>query len=113
MINLCSKAETAERAGLNAEYMMRLSRSGNFPKVVRIGSGARAVVFFVESEVEAWLKSRKENPPRNGRPKGPEKPKTPTAREVRDRAGLARLLVSLECKVKALETKIAALEGTA
>jgi predicted DNA-binding transcriptional regulator AlpA len=113
MLNLCSKAETAERAGLNAEYMMRLLRNGNFPKVIRIGSGPRAAVFFAESEVNEWLTVRRENPPRRGRPKGPEKPKTPTAREVRGRASLARLLVSLECKVKALEAKVVVLEGAA
>ena len=113
MINLMTAGEAAARVGVTESYVLQLGRANRFPQIVRIGPGLKGPAHFIESEVEAWLKHRKESPPRRGRPKGPEKPKTPTACEVRDRAGLARLLVSLECKVKALETKIAALEGTA
>ena len=94
----------------NRMTLSRWIKHCGFPPGVLLGPNTRA---WPADEVEAWLKQRKENPPRRGRPKGPEKPKTPTAREVRDREGLTRLLVSLECKVESLETKIAVLEGAA
>ena len=113
MLKLMTATEAATRVGVQESYIMQLARRNKFPQMVKIGPGLKGAVHFVADEVEAWVHHRKENPPRRGRPKGPEKPKTPTAREVRDRAGLARLLVSLECKVKALEAKIVALEGAA
>ena len=113
MINFMTAGEAAARVGVTESYVLQLGRANRFPQIVRIGPGLKGPAHFIESEVKAWLRHRKESPPRRGRPKGPEKPKPPTAQEVRDREGLARLLVCLECKVESLEAKVSALEGTA
>jgi predicted DNA-binding transcriptional regulator AlpA len=55
MLQLISKKEAARLVGFHPEHVMRLSRSGNFPKPVRVGQGANAAVRFVASEIEDWL----------------------------------------------------------
>ncbi len=58
MLQLISKKEAARLVGFHPEHLMRLSRSGAFPKPVRIGSGANSAVRFVASEIDGWLETK-------------------------------------------------------
>lgn len=58
MQRLISKKEAARLVGFHPEHLMRLSRHGEFPKPVRVGSGPNSAVRFVEEELDAWLQDR-------------------------------------------------------
>jgi len=58
MQNLLTKQETAARVGYHPEHIMRLARSGAFPKAVKLGKSDGSAVRFVESEVVAWIEAR-------------------------------------------------------
>jgi prophage regulatory protein len=49
--------EVRERVGLSRTSIWRLERAGIFPKRRRLSSNA---VFWIESEIEEWLRSRDE-----------------------------------------------------
>ena len=58
MQRLISKKEAARLAGYHPEHLMRLVRTGKFPKPVRPGGTAKSSVRFVEAELDAWLAER-------------------------------------------------------
>lgn len=58
MRSLLSKRQTAEKIGFHPEHLMRLSRTGKFPRPIRLGSSTNCAVRFVADEVDAWLAAR-------------------------------------------------------
>ena len=55
MYKLLSKREAADVIGFHPEHLMRLSRTGKFPRPIKLGSGANCAVRFVADEIDAWL----------------------------------------------------------
>ena len=58
MRNLLTKRVTAERIGLHPESVMRLARAGQFPRPIKLGTGDKSSVRFVEAEVDAWIAAK-------------------------------------------------------
>ena len=58
MRSLLTKQEAARRVGYHPEHVMRLARTGAFPKPVKLGATDGSAVRFVESEVDAWLETK-------------------------------------------------------
>jgi prophage regulatory protein len=55
---LLTKQEVAARVGYHPEHVMRLARTGGFPKPIKLGAADGSAVRFVESEVDVWLEER-------------------------------------------------------
>jgi predicted DNA-binding transcriptional regulator AlpA len=53
-----SKREAAQKLGFHPEHLMRLSRQGDFPQPIKLGSASNCAVRFAEDEIEAWLAGR-------------------------------------------------------
>ncbi len=64
-MNLLTKKEAARQLGLHPESVMRLARTGHFPKPLKYGPNSRHSIRFVESEVAAWLEARMAERERN------------------------------------------------
>jgi len=58
MVRLLSKKDVAEQVGFHPEHVMRLARSGKFPRPIKMGSGENCAVRFLAEEVDAWIASR-------------------------------------------------------
>jgi predicted DNA-binding transcriptional regulator AlpA len=56
---LFTKQATAELIGVHPSTVMRLVRTGQFPRPVKIGRGSGGAVRFLSSDVECWIESRK------------------------------------------------------
>lgn len=55
---LLTKQDVAERIGFHPEHVMRLARTGKFPRPIKLGATARSSVRFVPEEVDAWVAER-------------------------------------------------------
>jgi predicted DNA-binding transcriptional regulator AlpA len=55
---LVSKKEAARLTGYHPEHLMRLVRTGKFPKPIRPGGTPTSAVRFVEAELDAWQAER-------------------------------------------------------
>jgi predicted DNA-binding transcriptional regulator AlpA len=58
-MRLISKREAGELLGMHPESVARLSRAGQFPKPIKVGSSANCRVRYDADEVDAWLVERK------------------------------------------------------
>ena len=58
MQSLLTKQAVAARVGYHPEHVMRLSRSGAFPRPIKLGKTDGSAVRFIESEVDAWVEAR-------------------------------------------------------
>ena len=54
-MRILRKPEVADRVGYSQVHLMRLEKSGKFPKKIQIGP---ASVGFLESEVDDWIMAR-------------------------------------------------------
>ena len=59
MGRLLKKREVAALLGIHPESIMRLYREGKFPSPIKINPGVRGHVRFDETDVMAWVASRK------------------------------------------------------
>jgi predicted DNA-binding transcriptional regulator AlpA len=58
MSQLWTKKQAAKFANLHPEHVMRLARTGKFPRPIKIGDGPRGAVRFDADEIEAWLRAK-------------------------------------------------------
>jgi prophage regulatory protein len=58
MMRFVSKKELRQLVLYSPQHIQRLEDAGKFPKRVRLGTGPRCRVGWVEQEVEDWLKGR-------------------------------------------------------
>ena len=59
MAQLITKQQTADLIGWHPEHVMRESRAGRFPPVIRLGPTSRHSVRFDAYEVECWIESKR------------------------------------------------------
>jgi predicted DNA-binding transcriptional regulator AlpA len=59
MKKLLSKREVAEIIQMHPESIMRLSRTGKFPRYIKIGRGNGGAVRFLDSDVEEWIANKR------------------------------------------------------
>jgi excisionase family DNA binding protein len=57
-MKLLTKKEAAELLGYHPEHVMRLARSGEFPRAIKLGRSQNCAVRFDAAEVEAWIGAR-------------------------------------------------------
>lgn len=57
-MKLLTKKEAAELLGYHPEHVMRLSRTGEFPRAIKLGRSQNCAVRFDADELEAWLASK-------------------------------------------------------
>ena len=58
MMRFVGKKELRQLVLYSPQHIQRLEDAGRFPKRVRLGSGPRCRVGWVEEEVQDWLKER-------------------------------------------------------
>lgn len=59
-MKLLSKKQVAQIIQMHPESIMRLSREGKFPRFIKVGTGTGAAVRFLESDIEDWIKQRRD-----------------------------------------------------
>jgi predicted DNA-binding transcriptional regulator AlpA len=57
-MRLLTKKQAAELLGYHPEHVMRLSRSGDFPRAIKLGRAQNCAVRFDAAELEAWVVAR-------------------------------------------------------
>lgn len=50
--------EVQERVGLKRSAIYAGTKDGSFPRPIKLGTGPRCAVGWLESEIVAWLKAR-------------------------------------------------------
>jgi predicted DNA-binding transcriptional regulator AlpA len=63
-VRLLSRAEVTDLAGVTYVALWGWIRDGKFPPGRSIGSGPKAHVAWIESEVEDWIRSRPKRIPK-------------------------------------------------
>jgi predicted DNA-binding transcriptional regulator AlpA len=56
---LLTKRQAAAIVGLHPESLMRLTRTGDFPAPIKLGSKVGCSVRFDQAEVAGWIEGRK------------------------------------------------------